>query len=963
MLFQHECLDIAAKAAPDTHEDCRAPSDHACLHITPTSAHIHHPACRDTALPSRTDPAEDGAADAYGTYVFLLIASHSCRFPPRTRHCQQASSHPLHHAAKARTPEQEIRQLIEENPGAARQTDDEGRLPLHHAASSALLPPLAVRALVAANPDALLAPEDNRDGNLPLHLAAMCRPPLGLIELLLEGTSGREAASRKNSGGRLPLHAAAEHNAPPEALRALIDANPEALLQGDRYLDLPLHLHCAASGGRTISPEAVALLLEGRGREAAATRDLYRCLPLHFAAEWRAPPEALGALVDANPAALLEGDGLNRTPLHILCASTTGRASPGAVMALLLGEGGREAAARRDLHGRLPLHWAAHNRAPLEVLRALIEANPGALLAGDVIKGSAILAGNESSVIRGDVGPNRLPLHVLCAAYASPEGREGEEASPEAVALLLEGSGREAAARKDSDGSLPLHLAVSERDPPLEVVRALVEANPGALLEEGRDRRLPVHCAAESRASAEVVALLLLREEAAAAARDAGGRLPLHLAAEKGAPLGSLRALIDAHPAALLEEDAEKNLPLHCAAWGRASAEAVALLLEEGGQGGLGAAARRDSRGRFPLHLAAKNRAPLEAVRALLEAHPEALLEGDLHMILPLHYAASGQASLEVVALLLEGRGREAAATKSLFDRLPLHLAAETMASPGVVRALMDANPEALLQGAVSGSLPLHLHLAAPGVAASPGVVALLLEGRGREAALKKDTFGRLPLHLAAEWRAPAGVVRALLELNPAALLAADRRGSLPLHLHCGAVGEASAEVLAALLEGRGREAAAARDGRGRLALHLAARDNFVAGGDNEAPVEAFRALIEANPGALLEEDGDKDLPIHVYLKGARGAASAEVVALLLEGGGREAAARKGSGGRLPLHLVADRRAPLGVVRALLEANPGALVEGDGKGSLPGDLAKRDRAPEEVIALLSPPTAAAAERR
>ena len=88
-----------------------------------------------------------------------------------------------------------------------------------------------------------------------------------------------------------------------------------------------------------------------------------------------------------------------------------------------------QAAAEKDVDGRLPLHWVAEQAAPVEVVKVLLEANPQAAAEKDRF--------------------GCLPLHLAAEAGA-----------PEEVARVLLEAHPQAATEKDNDGCLPHHWVV-----------------------------------------------------------------------------------------------------------------------------------------------------------------------------------------------------------------------------------------------------------------------------------------------------------------------------------------------------------------------------------------------------------------------------------------------------------------------------------------------------------------------
>ena len=126
----------------------------------------------------------------------------------------------------------------------------------------------------------------------------------------------------------------------------------------------------------------------------------------------------------------------------------------------------------------LPIHVAVSLHAPLDVVRAIVEAYP------------ECLSVKESSF-------KRLPIHVACQFASRPSVIE--YLAQEYVAGTLE---------PDILGRLPIHYACSN-GAPMDVVTALLRANPASTLYADFNGWLPLHVAIHFGASTEVVRELI----------------------------------------------------------------------------------------------------------------------------------------------------------------------------------------------------------------------------------------------------------------------------------------------------------------------------------------------------------------------------------------------------------------------------------------------------------------------
>jgi len=104
---------------------------------------------------------------------------------------------------------------------------------------------------------------------------------------------------------------------------------------------------------------------------------------------------------------------------------------------------------------------------------------------------------------------------------------------------------------QDAMGDLPLHEVCHTGGAPFQIIQKLIHTNKAALEKRGFCGRLPLHYAAYSKPSVNVIKLLLRHFPDAAKKFDDDGRLPLHLAVIRNAPKQSMQAVIDAYPKAL----------------------------------------------------------------------------------------------------------------------------------------------------------------------------------------------------------------------------------------------------------------------------------------------------------------------------------------------------------------------------------------------------------------------------
>mmetsp|Transcript_12974 Transcript_12974/g.24381 ORF Transcript_12974/g.24381 Transcript_12974/m.24381 type:complete len:415 (+) Transcript_12974:128-1372(+) len=146
----------------------------------------------------------------------------------------------------------------------------------------------------------------------------------------------------------------------------------------------------------------------------------------------------------------------------------------------------------------LPIHKACENKAPSDVIRALIAAYP-------------------QSLMMKDTGGN-LPLHIAC-----------RERNSKAVIAALLSTEPNAAKEQDDEGKLPLHLACRQ-GVAVQVVDSLIVCHFRAARTADQYGLLPIHWACAQNASLNIVESLLRANPDSVDHKDQWGRTPLSLA-------------------------------------------------------------------------------------------------------------------------------------------------------------------------------------------------------------------------------------------------------------------------------------------------------------------------------------------------------------------------------------------------------------------------------------------------
>lgn len=193
----------------------------------------------------------------------------------------------------------QIEVLIDAGFGSSKKLRASGNSPIFYALKVGA-PQRTLELLIDAQPAALL--DTNNDKMTPLH-AAFNRsrvPSFGLVKALL-AHSGVNACHLKDSSGRLPLHMAAEMGASESLLRLLVDAYPDSCYRRTDEGDLPVHLLVRSGGATQVSIELLLRpIMESHSVcTYGGSREFGLNLPLHIAAAYNCSFDILQHLLSS----------------------------------------------------------------------------------------------------------------------------------------------------------------------------------------------------------------------------------------------------------------------------------------------------------------------------------------------------------------------------------------------------------------------------------------------------------------------------------------------------------------------------------------------------------------------------------------------------------------------------------------------------------------------------------------
>lgn len=147
--------------------------------------------------------------------------------------------------------------------------------------------------------------------------------------------------------------------------------------------------------------------------------------------------------------------------------------------------------------------------------------------------------------------------------------------------------------------------------------------------------------------------------------------------------------------------------------------------------------------------------------------------------LLPLHIACSLHTPLHVVRAIVEAYPEALRMNESAFKRLPLHVACQFGERPDVIRYLVQEDRASALEPDILGRLPIHY---ACSNGSDPSVIKTLLAANPASA-LYADYNGWLPIHVAINFGASTGVVEELINACPASVAVQTMKGSTTVSL------------------------------------------------------------------------------------------------------------------------------------------------------------------------------------
>eukprot|EP00934_Nitzschia_sp_Nitz4_P003567 Nitzschia sp. Nitz4//scaffold64_size103689//62623//65289//NITZ4_004439-RA/size103689-processed-gene-0.82-mRNA-1//1//CDS//3329556139//3557//frame0 len=576
------------------------------------------------------------------------------------------------------------------------------------------------------------------------------------------------------------LHHACNRRCPhADVVEALVKAYPDALTLEEEKGWYPLHYAC-----RFKAPKAVVQLLvefsPEKGMESVKKLDRQGRAPLYYAVRYDAPPGVVGVLLNVDASVVLEEDQNSDSPLALIWDDWAEKSEGKRTLQRFYvpeSEAANMTQCQKAAYVSKRLHTQSKVLARWKRVEELLKAAFG--FPSDVDDDSSI-DNTEGCHKKANVPEGRTwrMLHATAAIKCHPSMFQlalalYPEQAEQFDEFDLEGPDNIQGGWKSAPHLSPLHLAaasLASGDSGKAVIQQLLEANPEAAKIADKLGGLPLHHIVDNRAKShwqrDGASEIFHAFEQAVRTMDRDGRMPLHRAAtaivshgdttdEATMARSPICNLLKLHPEAAVQADFFGRTPLHLAVEQATSWDIQLQQLYEANQQAVQTRTGIKLGNRLPLHFAAANpHASVCLIRTLVSLHPRGATQSDRRGKMPLHYACEAGLPWEAV------------------------------------KAIHEANPQAVLEPENNSRGWNALQMAAASKNSDNELLSELAS-LNRNSAHAVDTTGRMALHLACKsgkkWDTGLST---LFDANPEALAVADSMGLLPFHIlafrYCG---------------------------------------------------------------------------------------------------------------------------------------------------------------------------------
>ena len=543
-------------------------------------------------------------------------------------------------------------------------------------------------------------------------------------------------------------------------------------------------------------------------------------------------------LIDAHPASVRSKDNDGATPLHALCHNSDPDEDNAVQILKLLIEKYPEAVQHHDdKNGYLPIHVASVRRSP-EFCRLLIDAAPDS--------------------VRRVTNNGMMPLHALCG------NRMNEGTSLQILALLINAA-PDSVRSVTNDGWTPLHVLCNNREvdegnserTAIQIMKILINAAPDSVRSVANDGWTPLHVLCGNKevdegTTIEMMRFLIENNPGAVQHTNNTGSLPIHTASWGGSP-GFCRVLIEAYPGSERICNVDGLMPLHiaCAYNSLATVKYLYRLHSS-------AITHATTGGMYPIHFAihgTPNRDnpidAVETVKFLLDCDPSVKLQkfrgrSLLHHSFRRTYDASNiEAGLQIIKVIYSARPEAIEDNRIASDIHNFHQQVQAFLNNELVYSRQAKDRRLMTTPDDNGQLPLHTAVQNN---VTLGSIKLLVKGNPA-AVQSPDNNGALPLHVACQYHNSTNVIQYLVELDNSTLDALDRDENTVLHYACR---DAKYDAIALLLEMYDAVSVSKRNAQNKLPIELLWENSLVSDRESIEYTESVFRLLQAHPEMIM---------------------------------------------------------------------------------------------------------------
>lgn len=754
-----------------------------------------------------------------------------------------------------------IAELIARFPNLL-QSVNSGGDPLLHRLLQLPVPCPMVKKMLIACPDAAFL--TNAAGQTPLHICIQQKQSVDFIGYLMSLIP--TATTSADSSGLTPLHVAAMTESSSATLRLLLEANRDVAHCADKWGMMPLHL-CLRGGG---SAEDIGLLLDA-APGVADTPNLRGLQPLQIAMETTSVTlDAIGLIASCAPVSSV---GIILAELVQVQATACFAELDVERLLCILKAQPVPAISIVDAQGNFLLHQLlCLEDVPIEVLDVVFAACPSHAsmpnAAGQYPVEIAMHAGVPTRFILDLArSASRPAVQVVLSRVLDHSRSFDQEVWHDMAAIVRQ---HPDSMRGHGDiARTPLHLAVLRaavvRDVPVEMIEAILSANPEAAAEEDAYGRTAYRIATEKRVDSDILKVMQRY---------------------------SRNTVVDIALQRFLDQSAGSSTTT--AEWIAMGKIAVAQL-------SVFALRSAKSKGTL-LHVAIEYGAPEAVILDLIAAYPAAAGVRDSKGQFPLQIAAKMPSTTSALLHSLASSAPQVAATMSVERYLQNEAFSMTSESLGKLLRLVESQPKTAAAYNAAGQTLLHIAIQRKLPAADIERLAELCPAAARVC----DSNGRTPLHVAAGLGDTTSVSK-LVRVAREVVGWTDTTGHSPLHLAAMSRNHRGSSPCVAMLFAASPELAHLCNNAGQTPLHSAF--------EHSGSEASINMLVHAAPGvACIQENKTRYTPLHrmMYHRMWKGKYAADICGKLTA-----AALMRDSRGRSPLQLARVQGAPAAVIAKL----------------------------------------------